>query len=204
MPLNTDALGGNGSNQLNQSGHVNGPANGRDEGEGGNPNLLPMNPMAQMQAAIMNNADQNNLLRQQMDQMTAMFGAFMARMGPATPGPAPNILGGPPAQATAATSTPGGALPQPQPPGIQVTPPPAAIQQLPQQLSTGVHNQPPTGLQQQPSQTPIGQWLQQHTLGTPSQMQQQQVAAAGIQIVAPPVPQPGLQDSTAPERQYLK
>ena len=120
MPLNTGALGGNVSNHLNESGHFNDrdPANDRDEGEGVNPNRLSINPMAQMQAAMMDMADQNDLLRQQMSQMTAIFSTLMAGMGPATLGPAPNISGGPPAQATAAASSPGGAPPQPQPPGI--------------------------------------------------------------------------------------
>ena len=194
-PLNTDAR--DDDSEFDNEEH-------RGAAAGANPR--PMNPMAQMHAAIMDMADQNIALTQRVDRMTAMFDTLMARM--ATTGPAPANQAGPAApaapavQATATVnaSSSGGAPSQhpattQNPPGAQAPPPPAAISQ--QQPATGPLQQPQQlsiGINQRLQQQALGTTLQtqQQTLGTPPQMQQQQVAAARNQTATPLTPQHGL------------
>ena len=125
-PLNTDAR--DDDSEFDNEEH---------RGAAAGANLRPINPMAQMHAAIMDMADQNIALTQRVDRMTAMFDTLIARM--ATSGPAPANQAGPAApaapavQATATVnaSSSGGAPSQhpatnQNPPGAQAPPPPAA------------------------------------------------------------------------------
>ena len=63
MPLNTDAAGGNGDDHRDTDA----------QDASGVPNQRPINPMAVMQSAMMNMADQNAILSQQMVDQNAIL-----------------------------------------------------------------------------------------------------------------------------------